>query len=94
MATAEQAEVALKALGGTTECAEAGGRLGLLVVQPTPAVEAQDGSCVTADNSCTSPSGPAKDSRTVRGQHVLCVIADLSSCRRFALMLYQHRTAL
>jgi hypothetical protein len=59
MATAEQAAAALAALQGSSDCAEAGGKLGLLIIQ-LPAQDSQQ-----QQKSESGASAPVKDVRTV-----------------------------
>jgi RNA recognition motif-containing protein len=70
MAIAEQAAAALAALQGSSECAEAGGKLGLLIVQ-LPAQDSQQPQSPQQQQKQheTTANAPVKDVRMVSRMH-------------------------
>jgi RNA recognition motif-containing protein len=72
MASAEQAAAALAALQGSSECAEAGGKLGLLIVQLAAQDSQQPTSPEQQQQEEAGSSAPVKDVRTVRLMQQMC----------------------
>lgn len=68
-AAAEQAAAALKALHGSTECAEAGATLGLLLVNDSPSSANSSSSGAAGDTARSSDNGSIKADGSSTGAH-------------------------
>jgi RNA recognition motif-containing protein len=68
-ATGEQAAAALKALHGSTECAEAGATLGLLLVLDSPSSTSSSSSGAAGDTAPSSDNGSVQADGSSTGAH-------------------------